>query len=75
MEDFAAQPVRGHQEVHCRPHHQDELRSGSSGERKNIPQQTQHDSRPGNYFISVLRFNNRGPYLFLFITVISISSA
>jgi len=47
MEDFATKPVRGHQEVHRRPYHQDQLRPRSSGKRKDIPQQTEHDSRSG----------------------------
>ena len=41
----AAQPVRGDQEVHRGPHHQDLLQPGADGEGENLPGQTQHYPR------------------------------
>ena len=48
MESAAPEPVRGHQEVYRRPHHQDKLQRRVPRERKDLSQQTQHDPRPGN---------------------------
>ena len=43
----ASDLVRGHQKVHRRPHHQNELQRRVAGKRKDLSQQTKHDPGPG----------------------------
>ena len=47
LESPAPEPVRGHQEVHCRTDHKDQLGAGESREGEDLSQQTQHDPGSG----------------------------
>ena len=59
MEGFAAEPVRGHQEVHRGPDHQDQLKRREFRKRKDLFEQTQHDIGSGR-LTSRMHWQKRG---------------